>query len=215
MNLDELKTTWTDYTSELVHENEVAEAQVHIMLSQQPESIISKINKSLLFEFSLLFLCSVIFLFVINQYPENHFLFDFSLMMLGVCVVFSGFFIYQYKAINSLDYGAENLSESLKKSISSLNSFIKIYFYSNAILAPIGFFVGMLFSYNIFQVESEGENESSTPTIMQVDEYLIFFILAAVLVFVFFFFFTKIYIHKLYGVHLKSLKECLAELESA
>lgn len=215
MNLDELKTTWADYTSELVHENEVEEAQVQVMLSHQPQSIISKINKSLLFEFSLLFICSVIFLFVINQYPENHFLFNFSLVMLGVCAVFSGFFIYQYKIINNLDYATENLAESLKKSISSLNSFIKIYFYSNAILAPIGFFVGMLFSYNIFQTEAEGENEGSTPAFFPVDEYFIFLILAAVLVFVFFFFFTKIYIHKLYGVHLKSLKECLAELESA
>ena len=210
MRLDDLKTSWNIYTDQLVSKSEVKENHIRNLLKSRANDIVSKIKKSLYFEISLVIICSVIFLTVLFIYTDP-FVMVLSYGMLIFCIGSMVFLTYYYRKINLFDMNLPNLRASLSGVIVSLKGYIRIYNIINIILAPLMFTAGMFYG-SFVGSEAEEQNTENQASLLS-SEQIALMVLVYFIAFIAFYFLSKFYIHKFYGIHLKSLKGCLAELE--
>ncbi|MBT33334.1 MAG: hypothetical protein CMO01_27035 [Thalassobius sp.] len=210
MRLDDLKTSWNLYTNELVSKSEVQEIQIKSLLKSRANDIVSKIKKSLYFEITLVILCSAIFLTMLFEYSD-----PVMMVISYVMLIFSlgsmVFLTYYYRKINLFDMNLPNLKDSLGGVITSLKGYIRVYNIINVCLAPLMFTSGLYYGFFI-GAEAEEQNTENQAS-MLTGEQILMVVFIYIIAFIAFYFLSKFYIHKLYGIHLKSLKGCLAELE--
>ena len=202
MELEELRNIWKNSEPEFQPKDE---EEIALMLKGRSMSIIDKLKRNVWIE--LLFTVAVsILLLIYASTLETGALKWTSISLLLLFIVYSFYYIKKLTLLNRFSGVNENIRDNIAMLIKNLTDYLKFYKRSYAILYPIYFCLGILFS--VLERGTEKYIEFlSRPT------NLLFHLAIALL-----FFFTSTwlaswYLRKLYGNHLDKLKDLLNELQ--
>lgn len=203
MELDDLKTIWKQNGPEFHQKGEV---EISLMLKGKSMSIISRLKRNVWFELIIAVLSSVaLLLYAIGL--KNGALKWSSISVLLMTLGASVYFVKKLLLLNRFGQMNENLHDTLALLIANLNSYLKFYKNSYAVLFPIYFFLALLFG------ALERGPDKYIDFILQ-PSVMITLLVVAVLFFVTSTWAANWYIKKLYGDHLAKLQGLLDDLNN-
>jgi hypothetical protein len=201
MELEDLKSIWKSSEPEFKPKDE---QEIALMLKGKSKSIISTLKRNVWFELIFTIIVSVgLLLYAISLPPGA--LKSTSVALLLVCVAYVFYYIKKIIMLNRFDGMNENVRDNISMLIKNLNSYLKFYKNSYAILYPVYFVLGLIF----------GAIERGTAKYVQFLSQPKMIVYLIVMGGVFFFVSTKFaswYLKKLYGRHLDKLKNLLQEI---
>ncbi len=201
MELDDLKNIWQKSEGFKPKQEE----EISSMLRRRSKSIITKLKWSVWFELTFTILAGLFLLYYSFTIPDGALRWTFMAFLL----MFLGYAIYYVKKIRILhrfEEGRENIKMNLENLINDLEAYLKFYEKSYSIMYPI--YTVLVFLFVIIDRGIDQFIEALK------DWKMILYILLLIGVFlVSSLWFTKWYLNKLYGKHLKKLKELLSDLQ--
>jgi hypothetical protein len=202
MEIEDLKDIWKRQSDGFTPRDK---AELASMLKRKSSSIVSRLKRSVWLELSFTFVGAAGLLVYAMTLPSGS-LKWISISILGLFCVYSFYYFKKLSLLNRFDAANDNLRSSLENLIHSLKSYLKFYKRSYAILYPVYFFLGLLFTA-IEQGATGFVNRISQPKI-----YLSL-LLVAIIFFICSTWLTTWYLKKLYGNHLEKLEGLLKDLE--
>ena len=202
MEIEDLRDIWKKQT-EGFKPKDVAE--LSSMLKGKSTSIVTRLKRNVWIELILTFAGGVGLLVYALTLPSGS-LKWISVSLLLLFCVYSFYYFKKLSLLNRFDPANENLKSNLSRLIEDLKSYLRFYKRSYAILYPIYFFLGLLFT---------AIERGTAGFINRISQPEVYGSLALVAV-AFFFgstWLTSWYLKKLYGNHLEKLEGLLRELE--
>jgi hypothetical protein len=192
MDIDNLKSSWQALQTqpEPILESE----QIRKLLRGKATDSISKIKRSILIEGTLTLVVGVIFM-LNKDWFYSPLIIPYLAFVLSLCLVW---YVFKYSRIRKIDL-QNNLKQTLKELITTLDLYLKVYFYGSLAL---GLFASIL---PLFWTNVTLDSLTITKTVLIG--------IGAIIVIPTYYFLTKWYIKNLYGNYVNELKEELKELE--
>ncbi|MFB9862987.1 hypothetical protein [Rufibacter immobilis] len=206
MNLDSLKDAWKVYAAQAAAANQVTENQIADLLKVRTENAVTKLKQNIYFELAVQGLTVLLFgvsTFLVKEDPVFQAL---CVVVVMLCLPFLGYFWVKLSYIKRLNVTTANLRATLRNLTDMLQGLVRLYFWTNMLLAPIGLIAGQL----VYLKMVKGINATHLPWEQLYLRLTIGFLFGAVLGY----FFLKWYIRKMFGNHLKALRGAYQELES-
>jgi hypothetical protein len=200
MEFDDLKTIWKN-TGQFQPKDDIALAA---MLKGTSQSIISKLKRSVWIELIFTLIAGMGLLVYALTLPAGA-LKWISISILILLVAYSFYYIKKLVLLNRFDAAHENLRSNLEKLVENFSSYLRFYKRSYAILYPVYFFLGLVFT-GIERGASEFFEVIARPRTIG------FLVLVATVFFFCSTWLTNWYLKKLYGNHLDKLKLVLKDL---
>jgi len=201
MELDDLKNIWQK--SEPFKPKR--EEEISSMLKRRSKSIITKLKWSVWFELTFTIIAGLLLLYYSFTIEDGALRWSFMAFL----AIFMGYIIYYVKKIRILhrfEESVENIKANLENLINDLEAYLKFYEKSYSIMYPI--YMVMVF---LFVIIDRGIDQFIE---VVKDWKMIAYILFLIAVFLTSsLWFTKWYLNKLYGKHLRKLKDMLADLQ--
>jgi hypothetical protein len=205
MELEDLKSIWKNSEPAFQPKNE---QEIALMLKGKSVSIINKLKRNVWFELGIAILASIgLLIYALSL--ETGALKWTSISLLLMCLAYSIIYVKKLLLLNRFQALDGNLRETISLLVENLTSYLKFYKNSYAILYPVYFMLGILFSVIERGPEEYLEYLSKTGTLLYT------LVVAGAFAGVFFFVSTmgaNWYLKKLYGNHLEKLKGILNEL---
>lgn len=200
MELDELKDIWQK-NAPTQPKNE---AELAMMLKGSSNSVVAKLKKSVWFELSFTIVAGIGLLIYALTLPSGALKWT-AVSIIILFVAYSFYYIKKLMLLNKFDSGAVNLKETLVRLVNSLTAYLRFYKRSYAILYPVYFLLGLLFTAIERGTDNFIRAVSSMSSIIWLTTLCIcFFVIST--------WFTSWYLRKLYGNHIDKLKSMLEEL---
>ena len=201
MELEDLKSIWKNSEPAFQPKNE---KEIALMLRGRSVSIINKLKRNVLFELAIAVAVSAgLLTYALSL--ETGALKWTSISLLLMCLVYSIYYVKKLLLLNRFLVLDGNLHDTIALLVQNLSSYLRFYKNSYAILYPVYFILGIMFSMMERGMDRYLQFLSRPSTI-------IYMLLTAG---VFFFVSTlgaNWYLKKLYGNHLEKLKNILEEL---
>lgn len=205
MELEDLKSIWKSSDPAFQPKNE---QEIALMLKGKSVSIINKLKRNVLFELAVAIAASI-GLIIYAFSLETGALKWTSISLLLMCLAYSIVYVKKLLLLNRFQALDGNLRDTISLLVESLTSYLKFYKSSYAILYPVYFMLGILFSILERGPDEYLEFLSKTSTLI----YTVLVVCAFAAVF---FFVSTMganwYLKRLYGNHLEKLKSILKEL---
>ena len=204
MDIEKLKGSWKKYTSSLSNMDYKDEEDLKKILIRRSQKSLKILRRNFFIEAGLnILIVPLILVFILStDFADKPFNLIFSGFVVLILIVFLYYLYRSYKNIYRYEYHGLHLKDKLKEQIARLEKFIKDYY----IFLYFTYFMALVLG--LFSELPE-----------DIGSFLIRFGIGIALGLGLFFLvlrpFAKFYIRKLYGYHLKSLKNCLAELEDS
>lgn len=192
MDIDNLKSNWQALQTqqEPVFEDE----QIRRLLRGRAKDTVSKIKRSILMEGSLTILLSIFF--IANQHWfHSPFIVPYLAIVIILCLIG---YTFQYIKIRKINL-QENLKKTLKRLITTLDFYLKVYLYGSLLLGLFAAMLPLLWK-NVMLADLTLMKSSIIGILILIGVPAYYFV-------------TKWYIKNLYGNYLSELKEELKELE--
>jgi hypothetical protein len=210
MNLDDLKIQ----LNRKLEENqsfEMAIDSINNFQNFKTTSIAQKIKNSLITEivFSMLFMLVFIYIAIYTKYTSIKIYFGtFSFLIFS----FSVLLVFLLKKTNNLTASSLPVIQNLKKLHSLLSEFVTRYFQFTMFLIPIC----LIFSAYLGYTDAQKNINSFVimPSTIDTKNQLILITIFIILFIAGMYYFTKWYLKKLYGNHLKELEIMIEQLAS-
>lgn len=202
MEIEDLKDIWRKQNAGFTPKDETELAS---MLKRNSTSIITRLKRNVWFEVIFTFLGGLGLLAYAMTLPGG----SLKWTSVSILVLFCVYLIYYFKKLrllNRFSHENDNLRANLHRLITNLNGYLKFYKRSYAILYPVYFILGLLFTA-VEQGSAGFLNKITKP------EIFITLFIGAVVFFVCSTWLTRWYLKKLYGNHLEKLEALLRELE--
>ncbi len=203
MEIEELRDIWKKQTEGFKPKDA---AELSSMLKGKSTSIVTRLKRNVWMELIFTFAGGLGLLAYAMTLPPGS-LKWISVSMLVLFCVYSFYYLKKLRLLNRFDPANEDLKSNLSRLIEDLKSYLRFYKRSYAILYPVYFFLGLLFT------AVERGTEGFINRISQPEIY------GSLLLVAFAFFIgstwlTSWYLKKLYGNHLEKLEGLLKELEA-
>ena len=202
MEIEDLKDIWKKQSEGFRRKDET---ELATMLKGRSRSIITRLKRNVWFELIFTFLGGLGLLAYALTIPAGALKWT-SISILILFAIYSLYYVKKLRLLHEFSTANEDLRANLQRLTVSLTGYLKFYKRSYAILYPIYFFLGLLFTA-IEQGMIGFLNKITKPAIF------IPLLLGAFLFFVCSTWLTSWYLRKLYGNHLEKLKGLLRELE--
>jgi hypothetical protein len=201
MELEHLKSIWRGKK-----QFEAKQAlEISTMLKGSSNSIVTKLKRSVWFELMLTLIVGVVMLYFSLTLQSG----ATKWSIVSILLLILAYLIYYVKKINLLnrfDPLQHNIRQNLEKLVKDLHAYLQFYKTSYTVLYPVYFLLGIMFAAFERGFDVFWEKLSRPETILK----LILFSLALLALS---FFLSKWYLKKLYGNHLKKLKELLGDID--
>lgn len=202
MEIEDLKDIWRKQSEGFRRKDET---ELATMLKGRSRSIITRLKRNVWFELIFTFLGGLGLLAYALTIPAGALKWT-SISILILFGIYSLYYVKKLRLLHEFSTANEDLRANLQRLTVSLTGYLKFYKRSYAILYPIYFFLGLLFTA-LEQGMIGFLNKITKPAIF------IPLLLGAFLFFVCSTWLTSWYLRKLYGNHLEKLKGLLRELE--
>ncbi|MDP5168681.1 MAG: hypothetical protein NWR72_00430 [Bacteroidia bacterium] len=203
MKLDDLKTLWDSATAP---DPNFDRDQLRRLLQNKSSSTIGKIRRNIILEIIFLAVAALAVLawFAFRSLPVHWgewVLFTMLFPLSGVL------YWYKFRAFVKHDSVSQDLFHSLDTYIQSFDRYLNLYKATMVFLIPVLSIVGIMYGFTLARVE-DGKDLTGVPTGVWalLGGVTIVYIFLAM-------WFSKWYVNKLYGRHLRELKSIRAELE--
>ena len=202
MDIEKLKGSWNKFASKLYNDGYKGEGELEEILMKKSQKALKLLRRNFFIEAGInIFILPVIIFFVLRS---DFMVQPFDLIFSALISVFLiAFLIYMYRSYMKIyqyeDTGLQ-LAYKLNKQVIRLERFIRDYYKFIYVAYSLGLIFGL----------STELPEDSMSIIIEMGGGILFgvvFLLLIVRPLM------KLYIKKLYGSHLESLKKCLSELE--
>lgn len=205
MELEDLKEIWQQYASHQAEKTSLNEQEIKKLLKGKTQTAISYINRSIVKEGGSLILLTLILAAASLIYGDVLTRL-FFIPILGICVVYTIYYIFNYQQINKIAINEDKLKDTLHNLINTLEAYLRTYFYGNLILSPITFLSSFLYGALIFRDKTASQAlESSTI----ISGLIIFGVIM-----LFIYPIMRWHIKRNYGQYLEELKKYAKELEA-
>ena len=197
MELDNLKEAWKGHT---VKNAADSNEQILSMLQKKSQRPIAKMKRNLFRE--LITIMVIYTATIIYYFSANHGKFwEVAVMLLVIGVLFLFYYYRKNKLLNEMECVACEVKSNLQRQVSTLEKYVRFYFLAGIILTPLAYFAtGFIVLYN-------------SPGITMNTRSYILFIGSGIVMNILLYFLNKWYVNKLYGQHVKQLKELLKQME--
>lgn len=202
MDIEKLKGSWSRYASKLRDDGHKEQGELERILVKRSQKSLRLLRRNFFIEAGLnIFILPVVLFFVLrSDFVIQPFDFIFSALFIGILIAFLIYMYRSYMRIYQYEDTGFQLSYKLNRQVLRLEKFIRNYYK----FVYIAYFLGLIFGLS---TELPEDNMS---IIIKMGSGILFGI---VVLFLIVRPLLKLYIKKLYGSHLESLKMCLTELE--
>lgn len=197
MELDNLKQAWKEQD---VGEKLVSDEQILSMLQKKSQRPIAKMKRNLFWE---LVAVIVIYSATIAYYfiEKGGRYWEIAVLLLLVGLLFVVYYYRKNKLLKQMECVACEVKSNLQQQVSVLEKYVRFYFIAGTLLTPIAYLVaGFLVFY-----KSPGAKMGS--------EFMTAFIGSGIVLAILVYFLNVWYVNKLYGQHVKKLKDLLRQME--
>ncbi len=204
MELDSLKEIWNSDVSV----KETGDAVLQKMLQQKSKSPIAKMKRNLLIE---LLAIIVLYVSVVAYYFINFKggILSIAWMMIAVGLLYIVYYYNKQKLLNKMECVTCEVKSNLSVQLQTLEKYVRFYLIAGTALVPVVMiFIGMVTFFYSPEIAKENIKDAS-----------LFWIFLGVIVFfaliltIPLYYLNKWYVNKLYGQHVKKLKDILKEME--
>jgi Ca2+/Na+ antiporter len=197
MELDNLKEAWKGHT---VKNAADSNEQILSMLHKKSQRPIAKMKRNLFRELVtvIVLYTACILYYVISDGGK---FWEVALMLFIIGVLFLFFYYRKNKLLNEMECVACEVKSNLQRQVSTLEKYVRFYFIAGTILTPLSYFTAGIILLN------------KTPGITLNTGFYMFFFGVGVVMTILLYFVNKWYVNKLYGQHVKKLKELLKQME--
>jgi hypothetical protein len=197
MELDNLKEAWKGHT---VKNAADSNEQILSMLQKKSQRPIAKMKRNLfreLIAIIILYTGSIIYYMTADKGK----FWEVALMLFLVGVMFLFYYYRKNKLLNEMECVACEVKSNLQRQVSTLEKYVRFYFLAGMILTPLAYFAaGFIVLYKL-------------PGITMSTNFYILFFGTGIVITILLFFLNNWYVNKLYGQHVKQLKELLKQME--
>ena len=198
MELDNLKTLWKEQE---LRENSAGEADILAMLQKRSKSPIAKMKRNLFWELIIILVMytSMITYYMMADYGRFK---ELSLMLLIIVIPFILYYYKKNKILTEMECVTCEVRSNLRRQVATLEKYIRFYFIAGSVLAAAAYFITGLI------VNSKAGHE-----FLSNPQSIWTFVGCGVILVIVMIFLNKWYVNKLYGQHVKRLKELLQQTE--
>ncbi|MEZ4772825.1 MAG: hypothetical protein R3D00_06535 [Bacteroidia bacterium] len=206
MNLEELKYIWQEHADDVSETMQVNASEIHAMLHARSKSALDKINRNMMIDlggFVLITLGGIAWALYSNTVFNNFEIGVLCLMVLGSVL----FYWNKFRALNRVSITTGNLRSSLEEITTTLDFYVKLYFYLVVYAVPVLGAGGVFYGFYKGSQEEGRTLSDVTPAIWAL-LFVIMILYAGFAVVA-----SRWYVRKMFGIHCQELKDCLKELE--
>ncbi len=181
------------------------------ILSRRPSDPVVKLRKSLYLEIGIILLVLPFLVIVMFWLPDPYFILN-TLALIVLFVSALAWYWYNLREITLLwRSGQGNLRQSIESTLTLLRFFRKTYFYLNIVLFPLGVYFGYIIGFGL---GSGGERITSLLFLenLSIALNILIYVAAGIVIFLGFLLILKLYVRKLYDVHIRKLESIYQEL---
>lgn len=205
MELDQFKNLWAADTQQQQKQNEYLLS----LLGKRSNSPIAKMKRNLLWELIaviVLYGAAIVYYFV----AFGGQLVEIAWLMLFIGVLFLVYYYRKNKLLNNMQCVACQVKSNLELQLGTLEKYVRFYFISGNVLFPVSLLVVGYVGIVIYPKRINSPKTLDTPEGQQFAiGYLVFSLILSIIVF----FLNKWYVNRLYGQHIKRLREMLREMK--
>ena len=205
MELDNLKDLWRDLGEKDLHQTN--DAQIVQMLQKRSQSPIAKMKRNLHIELIAVVILYSLAIWYFLATSSGRYA-EIALLLLLVGVIFIFYYYRKNRLLGEMQCVTCEVRSNLQKQLNTLEKYVQFYFVSGIILTPVAYFASGL----IVLFKSPLQNGAAG--FRESNQYIVF-IVVGLLITLGSYFLNKWYIKKLYGQHIKMLKELLLQMEEA
>lgn len=197
MELDNLKEAWKGHT---VKNAADSNEQILSMLQKKSQRPIAKMKRNLfreLITIIVLYTATIIYYIITDKGKY----WEISLMLSLVGIFFLFYYYRKNKLLTQMECVACEVKSNLQQQVSTLEKYIRFYFIVGVILPPAAYFSAGFILLN------------KTPGIIMSSNFYMWFFGSGIIMSIVLYFVNVWYVNKLYGQHVKQLKELLKQME--
>lgn len=198
MELDNLKEAWR---AQAVKASPGGNEEILLMLQKKSQSPIAKIKRNLRAEMLVIVVLYTVFI-IYYIFSNKGRYWELALMLFLMGVLFMLYYYRKNKLLNEMECVACEVKSNLQRQVSTLGKYIRFYFVAGTLLTPVAYFTAGL----VVLYKSPGVNISGA-------WFFTWFIGIGIVLSVLVYFLNIWYVNKLYGRHVKKLKELLLQME--
>lgn len=206
MELEQLKNIWTRETGQQDKKNE----DLLQLLSKPSNSPIAKMKRNLRFELiAVIILYGLTIIYYFFAFEGRMKELSWFMALLG------GFFVVYYyrknKLLNNMQCVSCHVKSNLELQLGTLEKYVRFYLIAGNIIFPLSMlFVGYV---GFFLYPERLNTPKSLLTSPAMQSLAIKYLVVTVVLTIGLFFLNKWYVNRLYGRHVKKLKEILSEIK--
>lgn len=217
MELDSLKDIWKN-----LDENDLrsgSEVPITSMLHKRSRSPIAKMKRNLYWEMAaLVVLYSAAIWYYITAWQGRYWEVALLLFLVGAYALF--YYLRKNKLLKDMQCVACEVKSSLQRQLVTLEKYVNFYFVSSVLLTPIAYFVaGLIVFFKTPGTPGKFDFRNTKDAVNQITHHLpdqrfaITFIVVGVILTIGVYFFSRWAINRLYGQHIRKLKELVQQME--
>lgn len=201
MELDNLKDLWRDLKDD-AHQNN--DEQILKILHKRSQSPIAKMKRNLFVELIAVIISYSFTIWYFLQTSGGRYT-EIALLLFVVGVLFLFYYYKKNKLLGAMQCVTCEVRSNLERQLTTLEKYVRFYFVASIIVMPIAYFIpGFIV---IMEYPGRDISANSWPT-----EFIVFIVIG-LLITIGSYFLNRWYIRKLYGQHIKRLKELLLQME--
>jgi hypothetical protein len=218
MELDSLKDIWKNLDEQDLRPG--SDVSITSMLHKRSKSPVAKMKRNLYWEMAaLVVFYSLAIWYYITAWEGRYWEVALLLALVGIFALF--YYMRKNKLLKDMQCVACEVKSNLKRQLVTLEKYVNFYFVSSILITPIAYFVAGLivffktpvepakFDFKQFQDRVKVPNPAQLPD----NQSVITFITIGVILTIAVYFFSKWAINRLYGQHIKKLKELVEQME--
>ena len=218
MELDSLKDIWKNLDEQDLRSG--SDVSITSMLHKRSKSPVAKMKRNLYWEMAALvvFYSAAIWYYIIG-WQGRYWEVALLLFLVGVFALF--YYFRKSKLLKDMQCVACEVKSNLKRQLVTLEKYVNFYFVSSILITPIAYFVAGLIVFfktppaNPGKVDFHGGGDAAYQVGKNFPDHqsLITFITIGVILTIGVYFFRRWAIDRLYGQHIKKLKELVEQME--
>lgn len=217
MELDSLKDIWKNLDEQDLRSG--SDVPLTSMLHKRSKSPVAKMKRNLYWEMAALVVCySLAIWYYITGWQGRYWEVALLLFLVGVFALF--YYFRKNKLLKDMQCVACEVKSNLKRQLVTLEKYVNFYFVSSILLTPMAYFVAGLIVFFKTPPSKPGKFDfhnggGSLPGVSEQlpTQSLITFITIGVILTIGVYFLSRWAIDRLYGQHIKKLKELVEQME--
>lgn len=206
MELEQLKNIWTKDTGPQDKKNE----DLLQLLSKPSNSPIAKMKRNLRFELiTVIILYSFTVIYYFFAFEGR--MVELSWFMMALGLIFVIYYYRKNKLLNEMQCVACRVKSNLELQLTTLEKYVRFYLIAGNIIFPLSLLVVGYVGFFLYP-----ERLSTPKSLLQspaMQSLAIKYMVAVVFLTIGIFFLNKWYVNRLYGRHVKRLREILSEMK--